>query len=112
MKVLENAPDAPTDLRERALLLAGRVLDFDPRLRGGAGIARARELLASGAALAKMKRIIEAQGRPPRDTVLGTLTHEVIAPADGVIVQLDCYRLARLARFAGAPTDKGAGIDL
>jgi thymidine phosphorylase len=28
------------------------------------------------------------------------------------VASFDCYRLARLARFAGAPTDKGAGIDL
>lgn len=112
MKVLENAPDAPAELRERALLLAGRILDFDPALRGGSGLARARALLESGAALAKMERIIAAQGRAPAETCLGALTHEVASPADGIVAALDCYRLARLARFAGAPTDKGAGIDL
>ena len=112
MKVLENAPDAPADLRERALLLAGRILDFDPALRGGAGLARARELLESGAALAKMERLIAAQGKPAQAAVLGPLTREVLAPEDGIVAALDCYRLARLARFAGAPADKGAGIDL
>ena len=112
MKVLENAPDAPGDLRERALLLAGRILEFDPALRGGAGIARARELLASGAALAKMQRIIAAQGKPPEPAQPGPLRHEVVAPCDGTVAAFDCHRLARLARFAGAPVDKGAGIDL
>jgi thymidine phosphorylase len=34
MAVLRNEPSAPADLRQRALLLAGRVLDFDPGLRG------------------------------------------------------------------------------
>lgn len=112
MKVLESAPDAPADLRERALLLAGRILEFDPALRGGAGIARARDLLASGAALAKMRRIVAAQGKPPEEARPGPLRHEVAAPSDGVVAEFDCHRLARLARFAGAPIDKGAGIDL
>jgi thymidine phosphorylase len=112
MQVLSNAPEASAELRERAVLLAGRVLEFDPALRGGAGVARARELLASGAALAKMERIMAAQGPPPETAVLGRLTQEIAAEADGVVAAIDCHRIARLARFAGAPTDKGAGIDL
>jgi len=54
MAVLRNDEDSPGDLRERSLLLAGRVLDFDPELKGGRGYARACELLSSGHALAAM----------------------------------------------------------
>ena len=100
------------DLEERAVLLAGHVLEFDPALRGGQGIVRARELLHSGAALAKMRRLIAAQGAPPHATSLGTLTHDVPATEDGVVTAIDCLRLARVARLAGAPMDKGAGVDL
>ncbi|MEZ5668256.1 MAG: thymidine phosphorylase family protein [Alphaproteobacteria bacterium] len=112
MAVLRNAPDAPADLRDRALLLAGRVLDFDPGLRGGAGHARASELLGSGQALAAMERIIAGQGQADTDWTLGDLTWEVRAPRDGIVSAIDCHRLARIARLAGAPIDKGAGIDL
>lgn len=112
MQVLRNAREAPADLRERAVLLAGRILEFDPALPGGAGLARARELLTSGAALAKMERIMAAQGPPPSTAVLGPMTQEVVAASDGVVTAIDCYRIAQIARFAGAPTDKGAGIDL
>lgn len=112
MAVLRNAPDAPADLRERALLLAGGVLDFDPALRGGAGRERAKELLSSGKALAAMERIMAAQGAGVANGALGTLTHEVVAPRDGIVSAIDCHRLARVARLAGAPLDKGAGIDL
>lgn len=112
MAVLENAPDAPPDLRERALFLAGRVLDFDPSLRGGAGYAWARELLDSGQALDAMQRIVDMQGRNTTSYPLGDLTHDVIAPQDGIVTGIDCYRLARIARLAGAPMDKGAGIAL
>ncbi|MBK1835835.1 thymidine phosphorylase family protein [Azospirillum sp. YIM B02556] len=112
MAVLRNDPASPADLTERALLLAGRILEFDPAVRGGSGNRRARELLESGAALASMERIIGLQGPPPAVATLGSLVAEVASPADGIVSSLDCYRLARIARLAGAPTDKGAGIDL
>jgi thymidine phosphorylase len=112
MRVLERADGAPSDLQERAILLAGSVLEFDPALRGGRGTRRARELLDDGSALAAMRRIVEAQGPGPAEVTLGPLTHDVIAPADGVVDGIDCYRIARIARLAGAPADKGAGIDL
>ncbi len=112
MSVLRNDADAPHDLRERALLLAGRMLDFDPTLRGGSGHARACEILDSGQALAAMERIIKAQGPSQTEYKLGHLVQDVRAHADGVVQAIDCYRLGRIARVAGAPTDKGAGIDL
>jgi len=112
MAVLKNAPDAPADLRARALLLAGHVLDFDPALRGGAGRARAQELLDSGKALADMERIIDAQGRVDGALAAGDLTAEVVAPRAGRVTAMDCFRIARIARLAGAPMDKGAGLDL
>ncbi len=112
MRVLERQVDAPQDLRQRALLLAGHILEFDPALRGGRGRDRARELLDTGAAAKKMTEIMAAQGASPMLTDLGPLTHDVVAPADGTVGSIDCYRIARLARIAGAPSDKGAGIDL
>jgi thymidine phosphorylase len=112
MAVLDNLPSAPGDLREKAVRLAARVLDFDPALEGGKAEARARELLENGAARRKMQEIIEAQGASPLKAELGGLVHEVVAPKDGVVEGVDCHRIAILARFAGAPTDPGAGIDL
>ena len=68
MQVLHNDPQAPMDLREKALQLAGRILEFDPDVRGGQGYFIARDILDSGRALAKMEAIIDAQGRNPRTT--------------------------------------------
>ncbi|MCB1739671.1 MAG: thymidine phosphorylase family protein, partial [Gammaproteobacteria bacterium] len=48
MQVLENHPDQPRDLREKALQLASRILEFDPDVRGGQGYALARDILESG----------------------------------------------------------------
>lgn len=112
MAVLRNATDAPADLRERALDLAGRLLDFDPALTGGTGRKTAQHILESGQALAKMEEIIAAQGSPPATAILGHLTEEIRAERAGAVTSIDCFRLARIARLAGAPISKGAGIDL
>ncbi len=112
MAVLRREPDAPRDLREKSLRMAGMLLESDPALRGGAGYARAQEILDSGAAFEKMEQIIEAQGKAATAACVGELTQDVLAPCDGSVTAIDCYRLARLARLAGAPMDKGAGIDL
>ncbi|MBN8937189.1 MAG: thymidine phosphorylase, partial [Rhizobiales bacterium] len=112
MAVLANDSEAPADLREKSLRLAAHLLEYDPRLRGGRGYTRARDLLDSGAALRQMQAIIEAQGPTTCRADLGTLTADVMAPHDGVVSSIDCLRLNRLARTAGAPIDKGAGIKI
>jgi len=112
MAVLANNPEAPADLREKSLRLAAHLLDYDPELRGGTGYTRARELLESGAALKQMHKIIEAQGPSTCRTDLGNLTADIAASSDGVVTAIDCLRLNRLARTAGAPIDKGAGIKI
>ncbi|QDU65233.1 thymidine phosphorylase family protein [Engelhardtia mirabilis] len=113
MQVLQNDAVAPQDLRQKALRLAGRVLEFDPDVRGGQGFALARDILDSGRALSKMRDIIVAQGEvdgPPRQP--GRLRQEVRSEREGVVTAIDNHQLARIARLAGAPMDLGAGVDL
>jgi thymidine phosphorylase len=112
MRVLRNDPAAPADLREKSLRLAGRVLEFDPDVRGGDGWRIARDILESGRALAQMEAIIAAQGRRDDQPMLGELTHEVNAEVQGSVGAIDNLRLARIARLAGAPQVSGAGVDL
>jgi thymidine phosphorylase len=110
LAVLDRSAGAPRDLRHKALRLAGQLLEFDPGMRGGEGESRARELLDSGAARTALDRIIAAQGDGGSDRSLGGLTHEVYAPRDGVVASIDCARISRVARLAGAPADPGAGV--
>jgi len=112
MAVLEGRADAPADLREKSLQLAGALLEADPALSGGSGYARAQALLQSGEALSCMNRIIDAQGRRTEAYCAGELTYDVLAPQKGAVTGIDCLRINRIARLAGAPMDKGAGIDL
>ena len=112
MMVLQNDPLAPIDLRQKALRLAGRILEFDPDIRGGQGYAIARDILDSGRALNKMNAIIDAQGRHKNAPPLGERFFEVQSPATGVVIAIDNLQLARIAHYAGAPMEKGAGVDL
>lgn len=110
--VLEGRADAPADLRDRALMLAGRVLEFDPMVSGGRGVERARELLDSGAAMARLEMIVAAQGPSPLRNQIGSHAYEVTARHGGWVEAIDCLRVAQIARLAGAPTDAGAGLDI
>jgi thymidine phosphorylase len=115
MRVLQKHPLAPVDLREKSLRLAGRLIECHPGVRGGEGLAIARDILDSGRALAQMQALIQAQGARPFDAeapTLGRLRFEVQAPRAGVVCGIDNQQIARVARLAGAPKVKGAGVDL
>jgi thymidine phosphorylase len=112
MQVLEIHPDAPFDLRQKSLQLAGRIIEFDPDVRGGQGYAIARDILDSGRAIAKMNAIIEAQGARTIELTPGNLCHEILADKDGAVTHIDNFQMAKIARIAGAPMDKKAGVDL
>ncbi len=112
MQVLENDLDAPQDLRQKALYLAGRILEFDPDVRGGQGYQIARDILESGRALAKMQEIITAQGRADKRSTRAPLSIEIHAERGGFVTAIDNLILARIARLAGAPMDLNAGVDL
>ncbi len=111
IKVLKNSEDAPQDLREKSLFLAGRMLEFDPKLRGGQGYFVAKEILDSGRALEMMNNIIKAQGKVPQPKI-GKLSRDITANASGVIEAIDNARINKIGVLAGAGQYAGAGIDL
>lgn len=59
-----------------------------------------------------MRSIIAAQGPASSEAGLGDLRFEVRAPRTGVVASIDNRQMARIARLAGAPLDRGAGVDL
>ncbi len=109
--VLQNSESAPQDLRQRALTLAGLIIEFSPTVAEGEGLAIATHLLDSGRAWQKFQAICEAQGGM-REIPVAPYTRSYPAEQDGRIVAIDNRRLAMLAKLAGAPGDKAAGIDL
>lgn len=111
-QVLSNQKGAPSDLREKSLRLAGRILEFDPDVRGGQGYNIARDILESGRAFEKMQAIISAQGAQQKKSTKAILEYEVKAIENGYIHGIDNLKIAQIASLAGAPIDKYAGIDL
>lgn len=111
MKILRNKDDAPQDLLEKSLFLAGRILEFDPKLRGGQGYHVAKEILTSGRALETLSRIIYAQGKAPQ-AQLGHLTRDIISAQSGIVESIDNKRITRIGVLAGASQYPGAGLDL
>ncbi|MCL4744354.1 MAG: phosphonate metabolism protein/1,5-bisphosphokinase (PRPP-forming) PhnN [Burkholderiaceae bacterium] len=113
LQVLGNDAGAPHDLREKALDFAGRILSWDPAVAtAAAGRARAETLLRSGAALAKFDEIVEAQGRHDSPVRPASITHAVRAKGARRVARIDIAQISEIARRAGAPLDKAAGIDL
>ena len=112
LQVLSGDPGAPADLRDKAIAYAGQILEWDPALHGASGTERARELLASGAARAAFEAIATAQGRQPIAAAPGSYVREVVAARAGVIEGFRGYIISGLARAAGAPSDKAAGVDI
>ena len=111
MKILRNKEDAPQDLLEKSLFLAGRILEFDPKLRGGQGYHVAKEILTSGRALETLSRIIYAQGKASQ-AQLGHLTRDIISAKSGVVESIDNKRINKIGILAGASQYPGAGLDL
>ncbi len=111
LAVLQNVSNAPQDLRERALALAGGLIELVGKAAPGHGIAMATEILADGRAWAKFQRICSAQGgmrTPPRSR------HQrpIVSTNAGTVLDIDNRRLARIAKLAGAPDAKAAGLEL
>lgn len=109
--VLQQAADAPEDLRDRACTLAGALLEMGGRAKPGAGKALAESTIADGRAWTKFQRICEAQGGmrvPP----VARHRSPLLAPHGGVLCAIDNRRLARVAKLAGAPGSKAAGIEM
>ena len=113
LKILDG--DGPQDLKEKSIVLAGRLLEMAGKVPEGRGQSVAREILDSGKAKDKFWEIIEAQGgqrRKPDDLPIGQYTYDVEASQDGKIHHIHNKYVARIARAAGSPFDKGAGLYL
>lgn len=111
LAVLRGEPSAPADLRDRALVLAGEILEMVDVAAAGAGFAQAQAVLADGRAWRKFEAICRAQGglrTPP----VAAHRRVIEAGAGGEIVSMDNRRLSRLGKLAGAPAAAAAGIEL
>lgn len=110
LRVLHNDEHAPGDLRERALDLAGVLLDSATGKPAGDGRDTARAILEGGAALRKFLAICKAQGGFT-EPVMASHARAVLSTRSGELQSIDNRRLAKIAKLAGAPASAGAGIE-
>lgn len=98
---------------DKSTSLAGIILELAGKCVPGAGKELATKIIASGKALKKLREIAEAQGGTlDVDLSPGDSSSDVLAPAAGVVYGFDNEVLTSVARVAGAPADKGAGVAL
>jgi len=110
MWVLKNDERGPNDLKERAIMLAENLLCMAKKDKN-----LARRILESGLAYQKMIEIIEEQGRRIRDIndlKPGRFRYDFLSLRNMRVKQIDNRLITKIARLAGAPQDKGAGIYL
>ncbi len=103
----------PPDLREKAVSLAGMLFEM---IEVENGRVKAEEMLDSGKAERKMREIIGAQGGNPNvkpdEIPIGTESAVVKSERAGKVLWLSTEDIVRIAREAGAPKEKGAGVVL
>jgi AMP phosphorylase len=112
IRILEGDPH-PASVAEKACDLAGIILEM-----GGIreGKTRARELLASGAAMKKFREIVKAQGGDydikSDDLKPGKFKTEIKSTKSGYVHAIRNKDIVAIAKAAGSPNDKGAGLIL
>ena len=111
LTVLRREGSAPADLKARAIHLAGALLELGGASSEGSGEEDAAAILADGRALAKFTAICEAQGGF-REPPIAPLQHVIESPAAGSLSGIDNRLLARVAKLAGAPRSRSAGLEL
>ncbi len=110
-QVLKNDPDAPQDLKEKSIFLAGELLEFSRKVKKNQGAKIARKILESGQAFEKFKSITLKQG-PLKTLTKARLAYDIKSGLAGKIESIHNQKIAKVAKLAGAPSDKRAGVFL
>lgn len=108
-----GAKEAPKDLIEKSLIMAGKLLEFTGKAKNGYDLAK--EILESGRAWKRFLKIVKAQGgKKPEleDLKPGKFKYDVEAKTHGEIRRIDNLAISKIARLAGSPKDIEAGIYL
>ena len=105
--------DGPRDVHEKAVSLAGMLFELVGEKDGSR---KAEEILQSGKAESKLREIIAAQGGnatvKPEDISVGPEKAQVRAEEKGRVLWISTDGIVQVARAAGTPKEKGAGLIL
>jgi AMP phosphorylase len=105
--------NGPTDLINKVVSLAGLLFEM---MGVNEGRQKAKDLIESGKAEKKLREIVEAQGGDPsvkpEDIEVGNETVKIRSDENGRIQWINNRAIAQIAREAGAPKTKVAGVFL
>jgi AMP phosphorylase len=103
----------PADLKEKATSVSGILFEMVGIKNGKQ---KAEDILRLGKAETKLREIIEAQGGnreiKPEEIEVGDKKAEISAEKEGRVLLINNKSIAQIAREAGAPKEKGAGVVL
>ncbi|PJE81189.1 thymidine phosphorylase [Candidatus Pacearchaeota archaeon CG10_big_fil_rev_8_21_14_0_10_32_42] len=112
LKVLMIDKEAPKDLEEKSIFLAGKILELSGKVKKEKGEEFSRVLLYSGRAYKKFEEIIKAQGGKVVMPEFSKIKREIYSGKSGEIKEIKNKEINSLARVAGCPQDKFAGVYL
>jgi len=102
------------DVHDKAVSLAGMLFEMAGEEENGRQ--KAEDLISSGKAVQKLRQIIEAQGGNPNVTPeqipIGSEHAAVLSEERGRVLWINTDDIVQVARAAGTPKEKGAGIVL
>jgi len=112
LKILSPKEQGPKDLEKKSLFLSGEILEMTKKAKKGKGIEEAKKILESGKAFEKFKQIIKEQGGNFRKIKLAKFKKDIFSKKSGKVIEINNKEINSLARVAGCPTDKYAGVYL
>jgi len=112
LKILNPKEKGPEDLRRKAIFLSGELFEMTKICKKGKGKLLAKKALDSGQAYEKFREIIEAQGGKIRELKPSKFEYDLIAKRSSRIKKIHNKKINQLARLAGCPLDKAAGVYL
>lgn len=112
LKILKRTDDRSLDLEKKSVYLAGQLFEMTGKAKKGQGEKLAKEMLDSKKALKKFSDIIHAQGGTYDHLKPAKFKKSILAKSSGKISEIDNKKINSLARIAGSPFDKAAGLYL
>ena len=111
LKVLKNEKDAPKDLLEKSLVLAGEILEMIGKAKINEGYKIAKKQIENQKAYQKFQQIIDAQGGKK---LINEAKYkiEIKSWADGKIKEFNIKTISKIAKLAGSPKSPNSGMEV
>jgi len=112
LDILNPKKQGPKDLQKKAIFLSSKIIEMTGKAKNKKSIEMAEKTLSSGKAFEKFKQIIKAQKGSLKKIILSKIKKNILAKKSGKIYEIDNKKINSLARVAGCPGDKFAGLYL